>query len=159
MLAGVRHSFTRAYIDTQKFVLGGSHVGKVRFTLGLFLVQKLIHWLVSRSLAQMGRPALGCEIALRNVLAGLIHRRIDAGKAHNRVAAGKTAHITDFRYELCGGGFAHTVHGPDNPYLGRCWAKRFISARKTSSVALAEASSLAVVISSFVLLSLGRVVM
>ena len=55
MLAGVRHSFTRAYIDTQKFVLGGSHVGKVRFTLGLFLVQKLIHWLVSRSLAQMAK--------------------------------------------------------------------------------------------------------
>ena len=79
MLAGVRHSFTRAYIDTQKFVLGGSHVGKVRFTLGLFLVQKLIHWLVSRSLAQMGRPALCCEIALRNLLAVLIHSRIDAG--------------------------------------------------------------------------------
>lgn len=68
MLAGVRHSFTRAYIDTQKFVLGGSHVGKVRFTLGLFLVQKLIHWLVSRSLAQMGHPRLVVRLLLEMCL-------------------------------------------------------------------------------------------
>ena len=68
---------------------------------------------LEKCFAQMRRAALGDGIALGNVLAGLVYRRINAREAHNGAAAGETAHIANLGHELYGGGFAYTVHGPD----------------------------------------------
>ena len=86
-------------VDTQELVLSSGHVDEIRLALGPFLVQELVYRFVSRGLeqigaddlvqrlAQVGRTPLGGRIALGNVLAGLVHRRINAGKIYNGAAA------------------------------------------------------------------------
>ena len=93
--------FHAGVVDTQKLVLSGGHVDEIRLAFGPFLVQELVHWLVSgcleqigaddlvERLAQVGRTPLGGWIALGNVLAGLVHCRIDAGETHDRAATGR----------------------------------------------------------------------
>ena len=82
-------------VDTQEFVLGGGHVDEIGLAFGPFLVQELVYRLVSggleqigtddlvKCLAQVGRTPLGGRIALGNVLAGLVYRRINAGETYN----------------------------------------------------------------------------
>jgi len=60
---------------------------KLHFFLGVFL-----HFFTGDD------TALGGGIALGDVLAGLVHRRINASEAHDGAAAGKAAHITDLRH-------------------------------------------------------------
>ena len=86
-------------VDTQELVLGGGHVDEIGLAFGPFFVQELVYRLVSggleqigaddlvKCLAQVGRTPLGGRIALGNVLAGLVHRRINAGKTYNGAAA------------------------------------------------------------------------
>ena len=97
-------------VSAQELVLGGGHVDKIRLALGPLLVQELVHRLVSGGLAEIGaddlvqrlaqvrRAPLRCGIALGDVLAGVIHCRINTGKAHNGTTARKPAHIADFRH-------------------------------------------------------------
>ena len=64
-------------------------------------------------LAQVGRTPLGGWIALGNVLAGLVHRRIDAGETHDGAAIGETAHVANLSHQLRSSSLTHAVHGPN----------------------------------------------
>ena len=115
--------FHAGVVNTQELVLGGGHVDEIRLAFGPFLVQELVHWLVSGCLEQIGaddlverlaqvrRTPLGGWIALGDMLAGFVHCRIDAGETHDGAAAGETAHVTNLSHQLRSGSLTHAVHG------------------------------------------------
>ena len=111
-ISGVETFFDPGIINAQELVLSGGHVDEVGLALGAFLVQELVDRLVSgglakigaddlvQGLAQMGRSALSGWIALGDVLAGVIHSRINTGESGDRAALGKAAHIANLRNQL-----------------------------------------------------------
>lgn len=50
-------------VNAQELVLGGGHVDKIRLALGPFLVQELVHRLVSGSLTEIGADDLVQRLA------------------------------------------------------------------------------------------------
>ena len=50
--------FHAGVVDTQELVLGGCHVDEIRLAFGPFLVQELVHRIVSGGLEQIGADDL-----------------------------------------------------------------------------------------------------
>ena len=107
----------------------------------------------------MRRASFGSRIALCDVLARLVHGRVNASERHQRAAVGKAADVADLSDQLGGGDIPHAVHGPYRLVFGKLLSQADHFLPQDSEIARASVSCLAaVVISILVLLFLGSVV-
>ena len=123
-------------VNSQELVGGSHHINLVRFALGSFFVNKLVHRFIfgavfenyvndlEKSLAKMRRTAFGNASGFNVNISGLVWRSVKPGKSSDRFTAMEASGITDLRNQLRSQNLANTEHLHNNVVFGELFRKR-----------------------------------